>query len=105
MSLREGERAVDKEAHIGGVGRDEPGGRGSSVAGLSAFRTDGRGGCSFGVGSAVIPAAGIVLGANYYPGDHSVIVGRGVRCFLAAFRRDDAWSGIGRDCSELLWAA
>jgi hypothetical protein len=33
--------------------------------------------CSFAAGSAVEPAAGIVLRAGYNPGDYAVVAGRG----------------------------
>jgi hypothetical protein len=72
---------------------------------LVHFRVNGRSGCSFAAGSAVIRAIGSVLGADYNPGDHPVIAGCGVCCFLAAFRRDGAWSGSRRDCGESLRAA
>jgi hypothetical protein len=70
------------------------------MADFGAFGADGGGGCSFAAGSATIPAAGSVLGADYYPGDHAVIAGCGIQRFLAAFRRDGAWSSRGRDCGE-----
>jgi hypothetical protein len=46
------------------------------AGGSGAFRADGGGGCSFGAGSAVIRAAGSVLGADYNPGDHAIIAVR-----------------------------
>jgi hypothetical protein len=75
------------------------------MADFGAFGADRRGGCSFGAGSAIIRAAGSLLGADYNPGDHAVIAGCGVHCFVAAIRRDGAWSGSGRDCGESLRAA
>jgi len=47
------------------------------VAGFGAFRASGRGGCSLGAGSGVIPAAGNVLGADYNPPGQAVIPGCG----------------------------
>src|SRR5438445_9918074 len=75
------------------------------VAGVGAFRADGRGGCRFAAGSAVIPATGSVLGADYNSGDHPIVVGCGAHCVLAAFRRDGTWSSSGRDRGESLRAA
>ena len=53
------------------------------LAGFGALRAHGGGGCSFGAGSAVIPAAGNVLGGDYNPGRHAVIAGCGAHCFSA----------------------
>jgi len=75
------------------------------MAGSGAFRADGDRVCRFAPRSAVIPAPGSLLGANYDHGDHTVIAGCGVRCFVAAFRRDIPWSGGWRDSGELLRAA
>ncbi len=75
------------------------------MAGFGAFRADRGGGCSFGAGSAIIRAAGSLLGADYNAGDHAVIAGCGVHCFLAAIRRNGVRSGSGRDCGESFPAA
>lgn len=79
--------------------------RAGGVTGRGAFGADGRGGGRFGAGGAAIPAAGGVLGADYNLGHYAVIVGCGVRSFLAAHRRNGAWSGSRRDCSESIRAA
>ena len=75
------------------------------MAGSGAFREDRRGGCSFGAGSAIIRAAGTC----WAPITTLVItqssLGAAFSCFLAAIRRDGAWSGSGRDCGESLRAA
>ena len=75
------------------------------MAGFGAFRADGGGGCNFGAGSAIIRAAGSLLGADYDAGDHAIIAGCGIHCFMAAISRNGAGSGSGRDCGELLRAA
>lgn len=76
-----------------------------TVDGFGAFRPDGDGGRSFGAGSAVIQAAGSVLGGDHNPRDHAVIAGCSAQCFLAAFRRNGAWRVGWRDCGESLRAA
>ena len=75
------------------------------MAGFGAFRADGGGGCSVGAGSTIIRAAGSLLGADYNAGDHAIIAGCGVHCFMAAIPRNGAGSGSGRDCGESLRAA
>jgi Fusaric acid resistance protein-like len=47
------------------------------------------------LGSAVIPAAGSVLGADYDAGNYVVVAGRGAGGFLAAFRGNAARGGAG----------
>ena len=89
-------RNGDRESRVDKMGR---------VAGGGAFRADDSGGHGFGAGSAIIPAAGSVLGGGYNPGDHTVVARCGAYCFLAAIRRNDAWSGSWRTCGESLPAA
>ena len=42
---------------------------------VCAFHADGRGGCSFAAGGAVLRAARSILGADYNFGDHPIIAG------------------------------
>ena len=70
-----------------------------SVKGLSVG--DGRGGGRIAAGSAVVSAAGGVLGPDYNPRDHPIIIGCGAHRFLASFRRDGPRSGSGRDGESL----
>ena len=69
---------------------------------FGAFHADGRGGCGFAAGGAVLRAARSLLGADYNFGDHPIIAGCGTVCFLAAFRRNGGWRLSGRDCGKLL---
>ena len=93
-----------KRGHYDQEARAAPRWCSADPAGFRAFRADCGGGRSFVSDSAVAPAAGSVLGAHYDAGHHAVIAGCGPHCFLAAFRRDGAWSGRWRDRGESLWA-
>jgi len=60
---------------------------------------------SLGAHGGVIPTAGNVLGGRYNPCDYAIIPGCCAISFLAASRRNGAWSASWRDCSEPLRAA
>ena len=55
------------------------------MAGSGPFGSDGRGGCSFVAGSAAIPSATSVLGADYNSRDYAVVAGCGARCVWQRF--------------------
>jgi hypothetical protein len=75
------------------------------MAGRGAFRANGRGSCSVVVDSAIIPAAGNLLGADHDAGNLAVITGCSAHGFLATLRRDGAWSRRRCHRGELLRAA
>jgi len=56
------------------------------LARAGAFAADGRGGCGFAAGSAVVRAAGNLLGADYNSGDYAAVT-RSDPAWVVAFHR------------------
>lgn len=73
------------------------------LAAFGAFSADGHSRGHFFGGSAAVPPAAIVLGADYNTGNHAIIAGCGAHCFWAALRRHAIRGAPGRNRSHVLW--
>src|SRR5579864_2998243 len=76
-----------------------------SVAGYCSFSADGSRGGGFALGSAAVPAATSILGADYNARHYAVLAGRGALGLLAAFCGDCTGGATRRACDDLLRAA
>ena len=74
------------------------------MAGFGALGADRSSSAGFVVGSAAVPVARGVLGADHDAGDNAVLAGRSAYGFVATFCGNRLGSGGWRHCGELLRA-
>ena len=74
------------------------------MAGFGALGADRSSSAGFVVGSAAVPLARGILGADHDSGDHAVLAGRGAHGFVAAFCGNCFGRGGWGDSGELFRA-